>query len=167
MKKIQLLSMFILLSMTVAMAQESKFVGNWKGTYISRDDHVSRIIKMRIKIIDNAYQIRIRICKKNDMNDCYDRDCYGIENNGDTLRWYHKYYIPFDEIGQDGAICSNLRIYTDVTYIGGTIHYIYGHYWNWERVDKEGKVVNSYNGKNNSQLHLIEEAVLFKDDDNW
>lgn len=152
---------------TNAMAQDSKFVGTWTGTYISRSDNVKRTIIMRIKEIDNTYQIRIKKCKTDDMNDCYDSDCFGIENYGDSLRWYNKSYVAFDEEETDGAVCVIIKHFSYAKYTGGSIHYICNNYWSWERIDKNGNVVNSYNGINNVAPQIIDEAILYKDDDKW
>ena len=152
---------------TNAMAQESKFVGLWKGTYKRRSDHTERIIRMRIKKIDNNYQIRIKDCNKDNLDDCYDMDCFGIENYGDSLRWYNKSYVAFDEEETDGAVCVIIKHFSYAKYTGGSIHYICNNYWSWERIDKNGNVVNSYDGINIISPQIIDETILYKEDDIW
>ena len=171
MKKIIAL-LFCISFFTNAMAQESKFVGTWKGIYRSfYTDYEPKNIIIRISIIDGDYQVRIKTYTPQDSTNCsYENNFYGTEQNGSILKWYHKYQWQIKEDSENykkyGAIYEEGKCYHCVTYKGGALYYKRNYWSSGFLYDNKGKIVHAYDEENQFK-EFIEEAVLYKDDDKW
>lgn len=172
MKKYIALIIACLMCSINAIAQESKFVGTWTGTYRNFfTDYQDRKIMMRINKIDNDYQVRIKSYGIKDTLDCqYFPDCYDVENDGAVLKWYHKIS---SEIREDndyyknyGAVYSDGKCYAKVKYSSGALYFTHGYRLSWNLYDKEGKRVHTHDGVNDNP-QFITEAVLYRVDDKW
>lgn len=171
MKKIVAL-LFCIVFFTNAIAQESKFVGTWKGTYRSFYTHYEpKTIIIRISIIDGDYQVRIKTYTPQDSMNCsYEDSFYGIEQNGLTLKWYHKFQNQIKEDSEDytmyGAVYEEGKVFHSVTYKGGTLYYKRNYWHSGFLYGRNGKIVHAYD-EENQYKQFIEQAVLYKDDDKW
>lgn len=170
MKKIVTL-LFCIVYFTNAMAQESKFVGTWKGVYnpcFARGE--DWIIVIRITQEGKNYQVRIKQCEKKDSTNWhyFDVCCYDIHEVGSSsLQWYSKNSSTgiTDEDRNLGGVCGIYKSPSYVKYSAGVLYYKTNYWRDCQIVDKYGNVVKSISEKNNPGL--IDEAILYKEENNW
>lgn len=172
MKRIFFVLLACFVNSIIAMAQESKFVGTWKGTvnnfYTGFENN--RVL-VRIAIVDGDYNVKVKRCNPMDSTDCvYMGGFYGFEQIGDTLKWYWKSNSKISEDEEEykkyGAIYRVGKGFAYVKYSGGILYYM-SNYWNyWQLFDKNGRVVHTVDEKN-CDIRFIDEAVLEKEHAKW
>ena len=170
MKKYIIWIILCLSNITILMAQESRFVGTWKGVYQPYFANGQNwILVIRILQVGKDYQVRVKQCNQKDSTNWhYFNGCYDIkEIDSLTLQWYDKSSsIGIGDRGRElGGVRMVSKCYSQVKNIAGALHYKTNYWSDYQILDKNGNIVESVYEKNNDAF--IDEAILYKDDENW
>lgn len=170
MKKNIIWIILCLSNITILMAQESIFVGTWKGVYQPYFANGQNwVLVIRISQVGKDYQVRVKQCNQKDSTNWhYFNGCYDIkEIDSLTLQWYSKSSSTgiSDRYKELGGVRMVSKCYSQVKSIAGALHYKTNYWSDYQILDKNGNIVESVNEKNNDAF--IDEAILYKDDENW
>lgn len=168
MKRIMSLLVLCIVLATNAIAQDSKFVGTWTGTYRNGyTDYKDRKIVVRIDKINDEWQVRVKDYNPKDTSDCtYREGIYGIEHNGSILEWYQKINFKISQEEKEmfyGADFGERKSYARVEYSGGVLLYTDNYWHSGQYYTNGGKLVHTYDEKNEFR-QFITETVLYKED---
>ena len=144
-------------------AQNDKLIGTWKGSYVNYF-HGRVDIEVIIDYKDSDWMVKVNTTGKysstpNIMN------CYDITQEGNTMEWYYKNRIVFDEEAAandpKGWRALDSKLLVMVEYKSGTLHYVEGEWRQYITYGIDSEIINIDEGLENNPA-LINETILYK-----
>ena len=162
--KILFLILMILSFANQATSQNDKLIGTWKGSYVNYF-HGRVDIEVIIDYKDSDWMVKVNTTGKysstpNIMN------CFDITQEGNTMEWYYKNRVIFDEEASTDVYSKGWRVLDSkvlvrVEYKGGTLHFIEGEWRQYITYGIDSEIINIDEGLENNPA-LINETILYK-----
>lgn len=170
MKKKLLLNVFLLLTMTTAMAQNCDLCGTWMGNYKSQEydetegGMVYKTFKVFVRINKYGDDYRVRIKShdvKNPSDVRYWEDCNIVETGDGYLRWYRKIEKrPFYVNGYVDSYTES-ELYDCVKNVGGVLQFTIMDRHHMRTYDNHGNCVEE------EDYYPSTNVLLYKEDLDW